>query len=92
MDCRVCGSATQKEFSSEVNIHPPQGSEYLSSPCVFAFPRLLVCLDCGFAEFVLKESERSELAQDHGDEKLAAGQRSDVDSSRARRIAASKLS
>ena len=71
MDCRNCGSAKQKEFPSEVNIHPPRGLKYLSSPCVLAFPQLLVCLDCGFAELALEESERSELVQHYG-EGLAA--------------------
>jgi hypothetical protein len=91
MACKVCGSEKQREFPSEVNIHQPHGLAFLDSPCVIAFPELLVCFDCGFTELVLKESERSEFAQFYGDEKSAAGRRSDVDSLRARRIAASKL-
>ena len=91
MACKVCGSRRQEGFSSEVNIHPPRGLEYLNSPCVFAFPQLLVCLDCGFTEFVLEESERSELALRQEDERLAAGQANRVDVSRFPRIAAPKL-
>ena len=91
MACSVCGSGSQKEFPSELNIHPPHGLKYLSSPCVFAFPQLFVCLDCGFTELVLEESKRSELAEHYRDDRLAAGGKSDADSSRARRMAASKL-
>ena len=90
MDCRNCGSAKQKEFPSEVNIHPPRGLKYLSNPCVFAFPQLLVCLDCGFTEFVLEETERGELAQHYSGE-IAAEPKNDAESMRARRTAASKL-
>ena len=78
MACRVCGSGKQKCFPSEINIHPPHGLEYLNSPCVIAFPELLVCFDCGFTELVLGKSERRELAQHHGDEKLADGRKNDV--------------
>jgi hypothetical protein len=91
MACRICGSTRQKEFPSEVNLHPPHGLEHLSSPCVLAFLDLFVCLDCGFTELVLQESDRSELAQNYGNETLAAGRTSDTDSARVRRIAASRL-
>lgn len=90
MACKVCGSGKKKVFASEINIHPPRGLEHLSSPCVFGFPKMFVCLDCGLTEFVLNESERSELAQNYGDENLAAGQQSDGGITRDRRIAASK--
>jgi len=81
MACRSCASGKQKEFPSEINIHPPRGLEYLSSPCVFAFPSLLVCLDCGFTELVLEERERNALRRDYGNEGLVAeGERSKQDS------------
>ena len=92
MACIVCGSGSQKEFPSEVNIHPPHGLKYLNGPCVFAFPQLLVCLDCGFTELVLRERERSELVQHYADEERVAGGREDnADSLHARRTAASRL-
>lgn len=91
MACKVCGSRKQKGFPAEINIHPPRGLEQLSSPCVFAFPELLVCFDCGFTEFALEESELIELTLRHGDEKVAAGRPNEVDASCVRRIAASKL-
>lgn len=70
MACRICGSGKQKGFPSEINIHPPRGLEYLSSPCVFVFPSLLVCLDCGFTELVLEETERTTLQRNYGNEEL----------------------
>jgi hypothetical protein len=91
MACSVCGSGRQKEFPSEINIHPPRGLKHLSTPGVFAFPRLMVCLDCGSTEFVLEEGERNELVQRHEIERPGAGQSNDADVPRVRRIAASKL-
>jgi hypothetical protein len=77
MACKVCGSGKQKEFTSEVNIHPLRGLKYLNDPCVFVFPQLLVCLDCGFTELVLEEKERNTLREHYGNEELVAeGERS----------------
>lgn len=56
-----------------------------------SFPQLLVCLDCGFTEFVLEESERSEIEQHHGFERLGTWKPNEEDVSRVRRAAASKL-
>ena len=49
--CHSCQSENQKHFPSEMNIHIPQNLER----SVFAFPKLLVCLDCGTTEFRLEE-------------------------------------
>ena len=85
MACRSCASGKQKGFPSEINIHPPRGLEYLSSPSVFAFPSLLVCLDCGFTELVLEERERNALRRNYGNEELVAeGERSERASSTSR--------
>ncbi len=35
----------------------------LDKPTVWAFPKLLVCLDCGFTEFQVEESELRLLAE-----------------------------
>jgi len=40
----------------EMNIHFP-GREGLDKPTVWVFPKVLVCLDCGFAEFVIPKNE-----------------------------------
>lgn len=49
-------------FGSEINIHFP-GMQGLDMPTVWAFPELVVCLDCGFTEFQLEETEQRLLAQ-----------------------------
>lgn len=56
MACRSCGSENQKEFGAEINIHFP-GRKFLDKPAVLVFPKLVVCLNCGFAEFTLPETE-----------------------------------
>jgi len=49
------------EFPAEINIHFP-GMENLAKPPVFVFPTLLICLDCGFTEFSISETELPLLA------------------------------
>ena len=56
MSCRLCRSENQKTFPSEINVHFP-GASNLTKRTVWAFPNLLVCLDCGFTEFTLAETE-----------------------------------
>jgi hypothetical protein len=48
-------------LSSEVAIHFP-GLKGLDQPIVWSFPKLLVCLECGFTEFTVPERELSVLA------------------------------
>jgi len=39
------------------------GLKNLDKPTVFVFPELIVCLDCGTAEFVVPEAELRQLAK-----------------------------
>ena len=78
MRCRKCGSAEQREVPSEINVHPPHGQKYLDVPSVFVFPKLLICPDCGFAEFVLEVEERRRLQEVWREYGLAAGENSRV--------------
>lgn len=61
MECKSCHSAALSEHTAEINIHPPALLKNLSKPTIWTFPLLLICLNCGFSQFVLTESERLEL-------------------------------
>lgn len=62
MSCRSCQSGKQQSFPSEINVHFP-GRENLSKPTVMAFPKILICLNCGFAEFQVPTAELQRLAE-----------------------------
>lgn len=55
--CKSCLSENQSEFSSEICVHFPGGLESLTKPAVFVLPKIVVCLDCGHAEFSVPETE-----------------------------------
>jgi hypothetical protein len=61
MTCAFCTSSNQAEFPAEMNIHR-QGLRNADKPGVFVFPKVLVCLDCGFSSFMTPESELAQLA------------------------------
>jgi hypothetical protein len=44
-----------------MNIHFP-GREGLTEPTVWVFPQVTVCLNCGYADFAIPESELQRLA------------------------------
>lgn len=62
MTCKSCGSDKQRKFTAEIAIHFP-GLSGLEKPIVWVFPKLLVCLNCGNAEFSVPESELRVLAK-----------------------------
>jgi hypothetical protein len=62
MGCPICESGNQGEFTAEVNVHFP-GPKRLDDPGVFLFPKLLVCLDCGFSRFATPKPELALLAK-----------------------------
>jgi len=68
MPCKACKSSNLRELPAEIAIHFP-GMANLDRPAVFGYPRLLVCLDCGFTETVL---EAAELWQIRGSDSAAA--------------------
>ena len=59
--CPLCQSANRRELAAEVNIHFP-GMKGIDIPSVWVFPRILVCMDCGAAQFTIPEAERRKLA------------------------------
>lgn len=61
MACFSCRSENVKAFTSEINIHFPGKANLARS--LIAYPRLLVCLDCGLADVLLSEDELRNLRE-----------------------------
>ena len=61
MVCHSCHSGKVREYRAEINIHLP-GIKGLDIPTVWAFPTILVCLNCGTAQFEIPDAERKTLA------------------------------
>jgi hypothetical protein len=62
MACKSCQSQNTRNLNGEIAIHFP-GLKGLDKPIVWVFPKLLVCLDCGFTEFTVSESETRVLRE-----------------------------
>jgi hypothetical protein len=62
MQCKSCESQHQTEFDAEINIHLP-GKTGMDKPAVLVYPKLLVCLDCGFTECKVTEATLPRLAE-----------------------------
>lgn len=60
--CRSCQAKNVTECNAEINIHFP-AQEGLDKPTVFVFPKLVVCLGCGFTHFTLPEPKLRQLAE-----------------------------
>lgn len=56
MSCKSCQSENQRNLNGEMGMQFP-GLKGLDKPIVWLFPKVLVCLDCGFAEFTVPEKE-----------------------------------
>ncbi len=54
--CLSCGSNNQADFDSEMMIHFT-GRKHLDNPGVWAFSKLLICLECGFSSFAAPLAE-----------------------------------
>ena len=55
MSCDLCSSANQTEFTVEMMIHFSD-LRSVGDPGVLAFPKVLICLDCGASRFSLPDS------------------------------------
>ena len=62
MACKSCGSVNQKKFIAEMGIHF-LGLENIDKPTVWVFAEVIVCLDCGTAEFAVPNTELRQLAK-----------------------------
>jgi hypothetical protein len=58
MSCRSCSSNNRAEYDAEVNIHLPKDRD---KAAVLVYPRFVVCLDCGVADFTIPEAELRQL-------------------------------
>jgi hypothetical protein len=63
MSCPACRLDNQMEFSSEMIVHLG-GIKNLDNSGVVLFPKVLVCLDCGFSQFTVPKAELALLASD----------------------------
>jgi hypothetical protein len=62
MLCKSCGSTNLDKFGAETGIRR-LGLKNIDKPAVFVFSELIVCLDCGRAEFVVREAELRQIAR-----------------------------
>jgi hypothetical protein len=56
MACRSCGSENVQKLDAELTASLPNVKAVNSAP-VYACQKLLVCLDCGFAELLIPGKE-----------------------------------
>jgi hypothetical protein len=62
MHCALCNSRNQADFPTEMMIHL-RGLRNINNPGVLAFPKVLVCLDCGSSRFTIPETELQVLGK-----------------------------
>jgi len=62
MSCKSCQSENQRTFNGEIAIHFP-GLKGLDKPIVWVYPKILVCLNCGFTEFAISETGFQQLME-----------------------------
>jgi hypothetical protein len=62
MVCKRCASNQQSAFNGEIAIHFP-GLKGLDKHIVWVFPKLAVCLECGFTDFTVPKKELSVLVK-----------------------------
>ena len=60
--CKVCGSEHVQKLRGEIAMRVP-GLKNIDKPVVWVFPDILVCMDCGIAEFAVPEDELRILAK-----------------------------
>jgi hypothetical protein len=60
MTCSSCKSENLAELEAEMNIHLPS-PEGLEKAGVWAFPKVIVCFDCGTAVFAIPKTELRRL-------------------------------
>jgi len=64
-----CSSKNQRKLSAELALHF-RGRKGLDKPIVWGFPEISVCLNFGFAVFILADAPLKELGQAYTDDDL----------------------
>ena len=64
MHCALCQSINQAEFTAEMMIHF-SGLRSVDNPGVLVFPKVLVCLNCGFSRFTTPKADLARLEGDN---------------------------
>ena len=62
MVCKACSSENQQNFSGEMSV-AFSGIETLNLSPVYVCQKILVCLDCGYAELVFPATELEQLRE-----------------------------
>ena len=60
--CRACRSENVQKLRGEIAMRVP-GLKNIDKPIVWVFPDILVCMDCGIAEFAVPEDDLRTLAK-----------------------------
>jgi hypothetical protein len=74
MSCKVCSSFQQLDFPAELNFTFP-GLRRTNLSAVYVCHRVLVCLDCGYAELVIPAPKLDRLKQGMGEPLTGNGHR-----------------
>lgn len=62
LPCKACGSENVQKLRGEIAMRTP-GLKNIDKPIVWVFPDIVVCMDCGNAEFAVPEDELRTLAK-----------------------------
>jgi|tagenome__1003787_1003787.scaffolds.fasta_scaffold18332261_1 hypothetical protein len=60
MACRVCESTNQQFVPTEIAFHAPSRVSF-NVPHLLSYPQVLVCFNCGLAEFSVAEEMLREM-------------------------------
>ena len=64
--CRSCGSEAQAPFNAEFAISFPRFPTALTSRPVYMVGQMIVCLNCGFAEVAIPQTDLVLLQSENG--------------------------
>jgi hypothetical protein len=70
ISCPSCSTNNKRTLNGEIALHFDGGLQGLVKPIVWSFPKVLVCLNCGLAEFALEDAALKSLRQNYTDDEL----------------------